>query len=215
MGDVRDGCRLRFMHDIEDASIYRDADGGGGEVLRAIRQASAGLHPGLPLGDYTQSGAWELFYAEVFSTHLAGHLVAVHGAAVRGEWDEIMRHESRLAGVLEEDLLARQRSAASAVFEARAGARALRQLEKLHAASDGECCFLTAFAVHAAAFNIPLLQALIAYLSIEWRSGRGIGMPGVEIPAGWEKMFERELDSVVEPVNRVLARCLGNWADVA
>jgi hypothetical protein len=198
----------------EDRSIYRDTAADGGEVRRAIRHCCSGIRPSGELLYVPGEMDWAEYWQGLFVPALAPHLVAVHAAATAGELDRVIAADSALATQLDEGQRGRLAAAAAGVFEARAGARGMRVLERLAAGHD-DCLFPTAFAVHAAAFNVPVLHAVLGYLFVDWRAGsEGVGK-ALEFLSEWEDGFFQQLDESPEPVGRVIARCMGQWADVA
>lgn len=203
------------MHDVNaDSSIYRDTAADGGEVRRAIRHCCSGIRP---LGEllYVPGEAdWATYWQVLFVPTLAPHLVAVHAAATSGELDRVIAADVALAAQLDEAQRERLAAAAAGIFEARVGARGMRVLERL-AARDDACLFPTAFAVHAAAFNVPVLHAVLAYLFVDWRAGSERAGKSLEFLSEWEDTFFQQLDESPEPVGRVIANCIGQWADVA
>jgi len=203
------------MHDTnDDTPIYRDQSGEGEELRRAMSHACVGLRPPTQISFDPAEGGWPTFYTDFFTTEIAPHFVAVYNAALAGESDKIIDLDQQFSRRIPKTISKRLADAASAVFEARDGAGAMRLLDRLRDRRP-DCTFTSAFAAHAASFHVPLLHAIIAYLAVEWRSGKIEGTPGLEKSGDWQTLFERDLLSAPEPVRQVLARNLGGWSEVA
>jgi hypothetical protein len=204
------------MHDSnKDAPIYRDLSGDGGEFRRALQHACAGLRPCGALIFHPGETDWGCFYRSVFAEQVAPQFAAAHSAAGAGEISRLVALDERFGAALGAASRERLASAAPAVFEARAGAGAMRLLNRLQERRPG-CTFTTAFAAHAASFHVSLLHALVAYLAVEWRAGHEAGGTlALENSREWEKMFAEQLLASPEPIRQVLARSLRGWAEVA
>ena len=203
------------MHDTNnDAPIYRDLDGEGDEFRRALKHACAGLRPADRLLFDPTEGDWDSFYSGIFSEFIAAHFATVYSAAVAGEIERVAELDERFVKDLDGAARARLSASANTVFEARAGAAGMRLLDRLRERRP-DCAFTTAFAAHAASFNVPLLHALMAYLAVEWRAGEeSVGLE-LENSREWEKMFTGQLLSSPEPIRQILSRSLRGWAEVA
>ena len=215
-GRTRGRCKISNpMHDNnQDFPIYRDAAGEGEELRRAMGHASAGLRPpGMLLFDPAE-GEWAAFFSGIVAERIAAHFVTSYSAAAAGEVDRLLELDGCFAEGLDLDQRQRLAEATPCVFEAREGARAMRLLDRLRERCP-QCAYTTAFAAHAAAFNVPLLHALLAYLAVEWRAGVEAGGEALENSREWERMFGEQLLSCPLQVRQLLARSGGGLAAVA
>jgi len=203
------------MHEMnEEGSIYRDTAADGDETRRAMRLCCAGIRPRGALLYLPGEAGWGDYWDRLFVPALASHLVAVHAAASAGQFDRVVAQDGALGEKLDGGQRARLRDASAAVFEARAGARGVRVLEKLER-SPGGCLFPTAFAVNAAAFNVPVLHAVVGFLFVDWRAGSESDGLVLENSREWEDRFFAQLDASPEPVGAVVSRCMRRWDQVA
>ena len=202
---------VRTMHDIDpDQTIYRADPGEGAEIARALRHSSCGISPGGELAFSSNESEWAAFYADPFCSVIAPALVEIYSAASAGQFERVIDADARLVDALPSGAADRLKKEASEVFAAREGAKSMRALDRLAAAEHG-ASFTGAFAVHSAAFNVPLLHTLIAYLAVEWKAG--VAQP--VRPEDWERAFTAEVLDLKEPIAAVLSRCLRDRAFVA
>lgn len=203
------------VHDVnKKTAIYRDTAADGGETRRAIRLCCGSIRPGGALLYLPGEAGWVEYWDQFFAPILAPHLVAVHAAATAGHLDRVIAADEALGGKLDGAQRARLADASVAVFEARAGAREVRVLERL-GRNPGGCLFPTAFAVNAAAFNVPVLLAGVGALYMDWRAGSESGGLVLESAREWEDRFSAQLDVSPEPVGKVISRCMRRWQQVA
>lgn len=203
------------MHDTnDDMPIYRDRAGEGDEFRRAMSHACVGLRPHATIAFDPTECDWSTFYRDLFANAIAPHFISVYNASVAGKSEKVIALDEQFSGQVPATVRERLAKAAHTVFEARAGAAAMRLLDRLRERRPA-CTFTTAFAAHAASFHVPLLHALITYLAVEWRAGKLGETPGLENPDDWQTIFERELLAAPEPVSQVLTRNLCGWAEVA
>jgi hypothetical protein len=203
------------MHDTnKDSPIYRDVSGDGDEFRRAMKHACAGIRPSDALTFRPEDESWKNFYSGDFASAISPHFTATYSASGVEQTERVIELDSKFAKGLKACTRERLTAAARTIFEARSGAGAMRLLERLRD-RHSECTFTTAFAAHAASFNIPLLHATVSYLALEWRAGNEAAGLELENSHEWDKVFTGQLLAAPEPIRQVLARSMRGWADVA
>lgn len=202
------------MHAVNGKSIYRDIAGDGAEMWRAIRNACHGIRPQSALAFLGEEQAWGEFYEQCFQGVLLPHFAWVYNASCTGNLEEVIAADDRLMKRIPALAAERLGLCSSAVFTARGGGRGMGVLRKL-SAKRPKCSFTTAFAVHAPLFSLPLLQAVMAYVYLEWRMGSGITAIMPESAEQWQEVFTSEVIASPESIRKALSGQLGGWQEGA
>lgn len=202
------------MSSMEKNSIYNDSKGDGREILRAIRYSRVGVYPSDPLAYQENETSWDDFFRGTLSKALLPHFISISNFVEVGSMNKIIAEDGRLVDSLPDKLSERLCAGSEAVFAARDGAKGMQFLKNLQQSCE-RCSFTAAFAVHAAAFNIPLLQGMIAYAFVEWRVGKNQCSFGLENVSENEKLFLRESQHCSDRIRRILVRHTGSTAVVA
>jgi len=177
-----------FNHD-SDSTHIRDAQGHGSETARAIRLAATGWdckNGGL----FPANGDWQKWLHESFEKTVGAHFISVHTHAGQMQVREIAALDAGL------DLpgQAISRSSGEALLQCLLTTRSSRLAKKL-ASQCPSPQLATASAVQAVEFTIPLRQALLSYLFLEWIGGN---------PKGTIDIFLKHESALSDCVGRVV-----------
>ena len=188
--------------------IYQDNDGSGQEALRAIRQSLLGVYPCHSLSFDIVTQSWIKFFNGHFNDRVIPHFIKTWKLLSEGNLDLIIAEDERFLELFDEQTSSNLSRASTEIFNAREGAKGMQMLKKLSLKSPN-CSFTTAFSMQCSAFNIPLLQSIIAYAFMEWGCGQKSIRFSLENIGECEKLFESEFPNFTDNIGRLLYQNLG------
>ena len=189
-------------------AIYQDNDGSGQEALRAIRQSLLGVHPCHSLSFDISNQSWIEFFNGYFNDRVIPHFIKTWKLLSEGDLDLIIAEDKRFLELFDEQTSSNLSRASTEIFNAREGAKGMQMLKKLSLKSPN-CSFTTAFSMQCSAFNIPLLQSIIAYAFMEWGCGQKSIRFSLENIGECEKLFDSEFPNFTDNIGRLLSQNLG------
>ena len=188
--------------------IYQDNDGSGQEALRAIRQSLLGVYPCHSLSFDISKQSWVKFFNGYFNDRVIPHFIKTWKLLSEGDLDLIIAEDKRFLELFDEQTSSNLSRASTEIFNAREGAKGMQMLKKLSLKSPN-CSFTTAFSMQCSAFNIPLLQSIIAYAFMEWGCGQKSIRFSLENISECEKLFDSEFPNFTDNIGRLLSQNLG------
>ena len=189
-------------------AIYKDQNGSGQETLRAIRQSLLGACPSHSLSFDISNQSWIEFFNSYFNDRLIPHFIKIWKFLSEGDLDLIIAEDKLFLESFDEQTSSNLSRASAEIFNAREGAKGMQMLKKMSSKSP-KCSFTTAFSMQCSAFNIPLLQSIIAYAFIEWACGQKSIRFSLENIGECEKLFESEFPNFTDNIGRLLSQNLG------
>ena len=190
-------------------AIYQDNDGLGQEALRAIRQSLLGVYPCHSLSFDISKQSWVKFFNGYFNDRVIPHFIKTWKLLSEGDLDLIIAEDKRFLELFDEQTSSNLSRASTEIFNAREGAKGMQMLKKLSLKSPN-CSFTTAFSMQCSAFNIPLLQSIIAYAFMEWGCGQKSIRFSLENISECEKLFDSEFPNFTDNIGRLLSQNLGS-----
>lgn len=168
------------------------------ETLRVLRLADPSFDMACQLsfdpGTIQPTLAWQSWLAETFSENLIKLLTKIIKSSEREHAYDILETDRKLDSIFDETATARSRILGWRLlvdFRPPGGTRALGKM-RLWALTDGlSPHFATVFATRCGIFNIPVPQAVAAYLFKEWHCGHCGSLPLGCLPPACPAVFVR------------------------
>ena len=190
--------------------VYLVGAGDGRESGRAIGISLLGIDCETAAtffpGRADAAKAWDRWLKRVFEPHLAPAFVEIFTATGRMRIDRVVARDRSLGERLAVPAARRSLAAAAPFLDGRAEIRHFPQWTKFRDRLDaGETPghVTSLFALQAALFHLPLLQALVSYLYFEWRSGLG---PATDVGVA---RFQRNFPESLAAARRAFEREAG------
>ena len=182
------------------------------ELLRAMALVRFGIDPEEPLGFRSDpvdpvdpAASWSAWCAGPFRELEAPHLIAVHGLAARGAVRELVALDAEFGSRLPPEAARASRTMGGRILEKTAGAKARGALDRARPALWESGGFLpTVLALHAQAFQIPMLPALLALAETHWLADRIRRSPDRSPRSGTDE-FARSLPPALHAARACLA----------
>ena len=190
-------------------TIYKDEYGDGHETFRAIRHSIIGISLDYALVFDERVESWADFFNGRFKQILIPHFLKISALANEGDYFAIIVEDKRFLKNLEDQSASRLIEAASAIFDAREGAKGIQLMKKI-LRNHPNCTFTTAFSMQCSAFNISLLQSMISYSYMEWVCGQKTTRFSLENMHECEKLFYNEFPNFTDCLGKMLSENSGD-----
>lgn len=201
---IFEGHSSRIHQSTQLTTIYKDEYGDGHETFRAIRHSIVGIcwSDSLVFDDVKES--WSNFFNGPLKDTLLPHYNKIADLVNIGDHIALIEEDRKFLKKFDETISSKLIAGADAIFDAREGAKGMQILKKVRK-NHKNCSFTAAFSIQCAAFNIPLLQSMIAYTFMEWACGQKRIRFSLENMDECEKFFRSEFPNLADRVGKWLS----------